>query len=353
MINASKYLIADYSLLKRDDHVWASHVSKYQSPILRRNRCRRRWFCCPQQLLIQTLCWQVESHLRELCQKWNGRDKSETQQPRQHCSVNTWAVRHLRVLVTAVTHHCLMKLETQRNTNLDIAGYLYDIGHFKTNCGSLRMQAFTGVHTKQWLFVEALLASQLRQRSGSASKFLSSLQYYLIIQIGIYSLPLSSVTARQSWAYALIIASLPGQRKGQRTRGIIHCVSGADGPQQTRSTVDEGMGHTILLPKQPHLYSAAAFLCPLFPSSSLCSFLPSWMSKGVRKREYVFLFLLSVGSPQRHSDYYSLPPPPEGLFNRWLLSYPPLKKKSPYSLGLMETKKKKKTSSRRGQKKNK
>lgn len=37
----------------------------------------------------------------------------------------------LGVLVTAVTHHCLMKLETQRNTNLDIAGYLYDIGHVK------------------------------------------------------------------------------------------------------------------------------------------------------------------------------------------------------------------------------
>lgn len=58
-------------------------------------------------------------------------EKSEIQQPSQQCSVNTWAVRHLGVLVTAVTHHCLMKLETQRNTNLDIAGYLYDIGHVK------------------------------------------------------------------------------------------------------------------------------------------------------------------------------------------------------------------------------
>lgn len=299
MINASKYLMADYSLLKRDDHVRASHVSKYQSPILRRNRCRRRWFCCPQQLLIQTLCWQVESHLRELCQKWNGRDKSETQQPRQHCSVNTWAVRHLRVLVTAVTHHCLMKLETQRNTNLDIAGYLYDIGHFKTNCGSLRMQAFTGVHTKQWLFVEALLASQLRQRSGSASKFLSFLQYYLIIQICIYSLPLSSVTARQSWAYALIIASLPGHRKGQRTRGIIHCVSGADGPQQTRSTVDEGMGHTILLPKQPHLDSAAAFLCPLSPQAHSAASSPPGCQRVWGRGSTSFFFSSLSGQPPK------------------------------------------------------
>lgn len=33
--------------------------------------------------------------------------------------------------VSSVTHHCLMKLETRRNTNLDIAGYLYDIGHVK------------------------------------------------------------------------------------------------------------------------------------------------------------------------------------------------------------------------------
>lgn len=29
-------------------------------------------------------------------------------------AVNTWPGRHLRVLVTAVTHHCLMKLETEK-----------------------------------------------------------------------------------------------------------------------------------------------------------------------------------------------------------------------------------------------
>lgn len=115
-----------------------------------------------------------------------GRDKSKIQKPCQHCSVNTWAVRHLRVLVTAVTHHCLMKLETQRNTNLDIAGYLYDIGHVKLTvavCICKHLPVCIPNNGFLWKYGTQL---QLRQRSSCESKFLSFLQYYLIIQICIY-----------------------------------------------------------------------------------------------------------------------------------------------------------------------
>lgn len=45
--------------------------------------------------------------------------------------------------------------------------------------------------------------------------------------------------------------------------------------------------------KTATLILSCLFPLPSFPFSSLFSFLPSWMSKGVRKKEYVFLFLLS------------------------------------------------------------
>lgn len=119
--------------------------------------------------------------------------------------------------------------------------------------------------------MEVLHELQVRQRSSCGSKFLSFLQYYLIIEICIYSL--SSETERASQPYALIIAPSPGHRQGQRTLGIIHCVSGAIGPQWKRRPVDEGTGHTILLPKHSHL----DFLLSL----SYC--IHSWMSRAARK----------------------------------------------------------------------
>lgn len=103
-----------------------------------------------------------------------GRGESEIQQPSQHCSVNTWAVcGTFGVLVTAVTHHCLMKLETQRNTNLDIAGYLYDIGHVKLTVAVCICKHLLLRIPNNGFFVEVV---QLRQRSSSECKLLSFLQ---------------------------------------------------------------------------------------------------------------------------------------------------------------------------------
>lgn len=167
-----------------------------------------RPLCC----LIPKLSWQVESHLQELCEKWNRRDKSEIQQPCQHCSVNTWAVRHLGVLVTAVTHHCLVKLETQRNTNLDIAGYLYDIGHVKLTVAVCICKHLPVCIPNNGLFCGSTARTATETKESSCgSKFLSFLQYYLIIQICIYSL--SSVTAGARWAcinYGFSGRSSPG-----------------------------------------------------------------------------------------------------------------------------------------------
>lgn len=132
-----------------------------------------------------------------------GRKKKIIQQLCQHCSVNTWAVQqHLGVFVTAVTHHCLMKLETQRNTNLDIAGYLYDIGHVKLTAAVCLCKHLPVCIPNNGFFVEVLHALQLRQRSSCQCKFF--LQYYLIIQIWILSF--SSVTV-ECEVYALIISS--------------------------------------------------------------------------------------------------------------------------------------------------
>lgn len=63
-----------------------------------------------------------------------------------------------------------------------------------------------------------------------------------------------------SRGYALIMASPAGQRRGRRTWGIIHCVTGAVRPPQTRSTVDEDTGRAPL----PAQHSRSdLFLCPL------------------------------------------------------------------------------------------
>lgn len=57
----------------------------------------------------------------------------------------------------------------------------------------------------------------------------------------------------------------------------------------------------------------------------LSYFHPSWMSSGVEEGVCLSFSPLSAGSPLRHSHYYSLPRPPEGLFSRLLLSSPFLK----------------------------
>lgn len=76
----------------------------------------------------------------------------------------------------------------------------------------------------------------------------------------------------ESRGYALIMASPAGQRRGRRTWGIIHCVTGVVRPQQTRSTVDEDTGRTLLPAQHSH---SDLFLCPFLPSRlplNFCSF---------------------------------------------------------------------------------
>lgn len=152
------------------------------------------------------------------------------------------------------------------------------------------MQALTGVHTKQWPFFtracvcvwvwQALHTPRRRQRGGSVRKFLSFLQYYLIIHICICCRSVSSAAAGESRGYALIMASSPGHRQGRRTWGIIHYVTGAVGPQQTRSTVDED----TVLHNSPRATLALRLVpLPFFPSSALFSVRSSRMSRGVRK----------------------------------------------------------------------
>lgn len=122
------------------------------------------------------------------------------------------------------------------------------------------------------------------------------------------------MTARASRAYALIIASLPGHRQGQRTWGIIHCVSGAVGPEWIRRPVDEGTGHKILLSKHSDLHFGSLLpspsFCPLSPQAhSPTSFTPGcqevWGGEGGR----LFFFFpprLSVGSPLKTQQHLAI-----------------------------------------------
>lgn len=97
-----------------------------------------------------------------------------------------------------------------------------------------------------------VVAPRLRQRSSCECEF-SVLPTILSNNPNLHLLPLIC-----DWwepgPYALIMVSLPGQRRGQRTLGIIHCVSGVVGPWWIRRLVDEGTGHTIVLPKHSHLH---------------------------------------------------------------------------------------------------
>lgn len=150
------------------------------------------------------------------------------------------------------------------------------------------MQALTGAHTKQWLFL------------WKCYKWDQEDNVFVLLTILSNSASTSSHVwrSRGSLAYALIICSLPGHSMGQRTWGIIHCVSRAIGPQWIRSPIDEGTGHTIPLPKHPHLDSKSHWFPPSFTFDLLplphspTSFTPGCQGV-VRKRERDLLFLLS------------------------------------------------------------
>lgn len=203
------------------------------------------------------------------------------------------------------------------------------------------MQALTGGHTKQWLFVEVLHAPQLRQRSSSVSKFLSFLQYYLIIQICIYSLSLAFICdCKRKLSLCINYSFFARSSQGPEDMGNYslchwscwtpadkeHCWWGHGAHNSPSKTL------TLIL-RLPLSFA----LSPLKLTLLLSSFLDV---KGCEEDRVRLSFSpLSMGSPLRHSNYYSLPPPPEGLFNRWLLSYLSLKQKSPRNL-IQERKKK-------------
>lgn len=66
-----------------------------------------------------------------------------------------------------------------------------------------------------------------------------------------------------------------------------------------------------------HTYTQLPLSSALFPLKLTLQLPPLLDVKGCEEEGVCLSFSpLSVGSPQRHSDYYSLPPPPEGLFNR-------------------------------------
>lgn len=86
---------------------------------------------------------------------------------------------------------------------------------------------------------------------------------------------------QESRGYALIMASPAGQRRGCRTLGIIHCVTGAVRPQQKGSTVDEDTGRAPLPAQHWH---SDLFLCPFLPSRPPLNFCSFWKSKAALRR---------------------------------------------------------------------
>lgn len=148
------------------------------------------------------------------------------------------------------------------------------------------MQALTGVHAKQWPLrarkhAHAHVCARAHARPAACltpqpeTKRQQSREVFVLFTIlsnNPYLHLLSLRLIPESRGYALIMASPAGQRRGRRTWGIIHCVTGAVRPQQTRSTVDEDTGRAPL----PAQHSRSdLFLCPFLPSRpplNFCSF---------------------------------------------------------------------------------
>lgn len=178
-----------------------------------------RWRCCPQPASFHAKTGEKKNRPTRgisfpiaLPKVKKGGTKAESS---SRVSSALWIpgqCRTLWVLVTAVTHHCLTKLETERNTNLDIAGYLCDIGHFKLTAALCICKHLpecmpnngpcTHVHTHTCMCVCVHMRAWLhashpsrRQRGSRVGKFLSSLQYYLIIHICICRRSVSSPKA--------------------------------------------------------------------------------------------------------------------------------------------------------------
>lgn len=146
------------------------------------------------------------------------------------------------------------------------------------------MQALTRVHAKQWplharthahvcVRAHACLAACFTPQPETKRQ--QSREVFVLLTIlsnNPYLHLLSLRLIPESRGHALIMASPTGQRRGRRTWGIIHCVTGAVRPQQKRSTVDEDTGRAPLPAQHSH---SDLFLCPFLssrPPLNFCSF---------------------------------------------------------------------------------
>ena len=113
------------------------------------------------------LGWQVESHLRELCEKseigsGGGKKRNSTAKSALLCeylgSVAPWSSCHC---CHASLSHEIGNTEKYKSWHCRIS-----VWHWArwTNRRSLHMQALTGVHTKQWLFVESAATETKEKR---------------------------------------------------------------------------------------------------------------------------------------------------------------------------------------------
>lgn len=294
LTNAYKYMIAvgseDVKLRKLDLKI-VSRYCEYQSPVAQLN-----WWEQKVILLAFTLAplhpkTQVTGRISfagALRKRRNRRDKSETRQPCQHCSVNTWAARHLGVLVTAVTHHCLMKLETQRNTNLDIAGYLYDIGHVK-----LPQSAYASTYRRARQ-TKAFCGSTARPAAETKKQLRREVFVLLTIlsnNPNLHLLPLMCDCKSEPGLLCINYGASARSPPGPEDTGNYSLC------QWSRWTpVDEETswwGHGAHY--SPKTLPLTLWHPPSFSLSFLLScFLRSWMWRGVRRRrKRVFLCLLS------------------------------------------------------------
>lgn len=195
------------------------------------------------------------------------------------------------------------------------------------------MQALTRVHAKQW-------ASQARTRAcvrarvhgcmphtRPETKRQKSREVFVVLTILSNDPNLHLLSLRlipESRGYALIMVSPSGQRRGRRTWGIIHCVTGVVRPQQTRSSVDEDTGRTPLPAQHSH---SDLFLCPFFPQGCPSTSAPP----GSQRLRWGGSFSsLPIPKTRQLSPFSLTPLPPKGTF-----SPPHCLQRTPHSEGQM------------------
>lgn len=202
--------------------------------------------------------------------------------------------RHLGVFVSSVTHHCLMKLETRRNTNLDIAGYLYDIGHVKlTVAVRTHRQAPTAELLQTIAFLlKALQTLQMRQTKQLQSFFFLFFLFPTILSnnpnLNLVFLICVCQKLGLCINYMFFARSLAGP---EDIKNYSLCQCGVIGPLWIRRPVDEGTGPHDPPPKTL-TFILKKPLAPSFSPPSSCSptSLTTWCQ---RNREHILLLLFS------------------------------------------------------------